>query len=168
MTIKKTSSRVIHASPETIMNLLSDVTSVDLWNPHVKKVDLVSKSPNQKEGLGAARVCHFFDNTSLKETVTESDTHHIRMVVTDYEIPMKTMNIEFRVEQRGGLDNKNAETSVLSFTMEYNVKYGLIGYLLGISLLKMKIHSVQSKILAGIDSYLTTGKPVEKDSPNKR
>ena len=155
--ISKSASRIINADPSAVMRLLSDVTSVDRWNTHLDHVELVSSN---KSGLGASRICHFHDGTSLKETVIEADGRHVVMAVSEFSLPLQEMNIEFSVRPVDGSSDKNTE---LTFSAEYNVKYGPVGYLLGATVLKMKLHDVQTKILAGIDHHLTTGEKIGKD-----
>ena len=123
---------------------------------HVKSVDLVSSN---KRGIGASRVCNFHDGTSLKESVIEADGSHIKMIVSDFSLPLRDINIEFAVSPSRSDTNKTD----LTFSMNYNVKYGPLGYLLGVTVLKMKLHQVQTKILAGIDHHLATGELVGKD-----
>ena len=155
--INKSTTRTIEgSSPSQVLELLADVTTVDKWNTHVKKVDLAS---TDKQGLGAARVCHFYDGTSLKETVTELDDSHVKMIVSEFSLPLRDMNIEFTVKP----STRHADGTDLTFSANYNVKYGPIGYLLGVTVLKMKLHDVQTKVLAGIDHHLATGERIGKD-----
>ena len=155
--IHKSTTRAIKgSSPEAVLDLLADITTVDRWNTHVKKVELAS---TKKQGLGASRVCHFHDGTSLKETVTEMDDSHIKMEVSEFSLPLNEMSIEFTVSP----STRYADGTDLTFSAHYNVKYGPIGYLLGVTVLKMKLHDVQTKILAGIDHHLATGERIGKD-----
>jgi uncharacterized protein YndB with AHSA1/START domain len=171
--IHKSTTRVIRAPPSVVMELLADVTTVDKWNTHVKSVDLASPDKKQRTGVGAARVCHFHDGTSIKETVTKVDNKHIAMAVSDFSMPLSEISIDFAVRPAAAASSaatdktsqeaNSIKMTELTFSMHYNVKYGPIGYLLGQTVLKMKLHSVQTKILAGIDHHLATGERIGKD-----
>ena len=166
--IHKSTTRIIRAPPSDVMELLADVTTVDKWNTHVKSVDLASPD-HKRTGVGAARVCNFHDGTSIKETVTEVDDKHIAMAVSDFAMPLKEISIDFAVRPAPALSGSTDKmapanrTTELTFSMHYIVKYGPIGWVLGQTVLKMKLHSVQKKILAGIDHHLATGERIGKD-----
>lgn len=146
-------TRIISGSHDQVWELLTDLTTVNEWHPEVKSVDLLS---SHKKGLGAARICHFYDGTSVKETVTELDDKRMVLELSDYMVPMKDFFAEIAAKP---LDSNQTE---VSFIFHYTVKYGPIGHLLGVTLIKAKMKSVIKTMLAAINERIETGKPVQK------
>jgi carbon monoxide dehydrogenase subunit G len=146
-------TRIISGSHDQVWDLLTDLTTVDEWHPKVKSVDLLG---SRKKGLGATRVCHFYDGTSIKETVTAIDDNHMLLELSDYSVPMKDFFAEITAKP---LDSNKTE---VSFMFHYTVKYGPIGHLIGVTLMKAKMKSVLKTLLAAINERVETGEPVQK------
>jgi carbon monoxide dehydrogenase subunit G len=146
-------TRIINGSHDQVWEFLTDLTTVNEWHPEVKSVDLLS---SHKKGLGATRICHFYDGTSVKETVTAVDDKHMVLELSDYSAPMKDFFVEIAAKP---LDSNKTE---VSFVFHYTVKYGPIGHLLGVTLLKAKMKSVIKKMLAAINQRVETGEPVQR------
>jgi ribosome-associated toxin RatA of RatAB toxin-antitoxin module len=146
-------TRIISGSHDQVWDLLTDLTTVDEYHPEVKSVDLLSSN---KKGLGATRVCHFYDGTSVKETVTALDDMHMLLELSDYSFPMKDFFAEIAAKS---LDSNKTE---VTFMLHYTVKYGPIGHLLGVTLMKAKMKSLLKTVLAAINERVETGEPVQK------
>lgn len=71
------STRVINAPFKDVWRMMADVTEVEKYHPDVDHITLHSQN---KTGNGAARVCHFYDGTSIKEEVIEANENdgHLR------------------------------------------------------------------------------------------
>jgi ribosome-associated toxin RatA of RatAB toxin-antitoxin module len=123
MTIHAIETHTIHASHDKVWDLMADVTTVSKWHPSVDRVDLLSSN---KTGLGAARVCHLTDGGSVKEVVTRIDGEKtLHLEISKYDTPMKKLELVITVEPHG------QSLSKVHFRINYDVKYGPIGYLLG-------------------------------------
>lgn len=151
--IQATSTRVIQGPKDEVWDLLSDVTTIVDYHPQVESVDLISSN---KTGLGATRVCNFYDGTSIKETVSEFDDKHMLLELSDFSVPMKVFQAEFVAKSLG--TNKTE----ISFILHYQVKYGPVGHLLGVTLVKMKMKALIKQVLASLDERVQTGQPVKK------
>jgi ribosome-associated toxin RatA of RatAB toxin-antitoxin module len=149
------STRLIEAAPETIWALVSDVTTVANYHPSVKSADLLS--PN-KTGLGAARRCNFYDGTDVREEVIEIDEgRRLRIGLSEFSLPMRRIEAETAI-----LPTADGKSQV-TFTINYEVKYGIIGKLLGATVVRKQLTQVTAKFLAGIDHYLSTGQVVDQN-----
>lgn len=149
------STRRISAAPEAVWALVSDVTTVARYHPAVSSADLLS--PN-KTGLQAARRCNFYDGTAVREEVIDLDEgRRLRLGLSEFSLPMKRIEAETTIvpSPDGG--------SEVTFTIAYEVKYGVIGKLLGATAVRKQLTQVTAKYLAGIDYHLSTGEVVDQN-----
>ena len=152
-------SCTVPASQEEVFTLIADLTTVEKYHPLVTHVDLVS---DHKSGLGATRICHFTDGTSVKEKVIETnDTNSFKVELADYSFPMKEFFAEMTAVPRG---DKQTEVTLKA---HYKVKYGLVGYLMGVTMMKIMMARIFHNVLSGLDEYIETGQPVKKKTDGK-
>jgi hypothetical protein len=116
-------------------------------------VDLLSSN---KKGRGATRVCHFYDGSSVKEIVTAIDDMHMVIKLSDHLLPMAEIFAEFVAKP---LDSNKTE---LSMVLHYTVRYGPIGYVLGVTLINAQMKSLLKTVLAGINERVETGESIQK------
>jgi len=148
-------TRIIHATPAEIWTLVGDVTTVSRWHPAVQTADLLSDKPT---GLGAARRCNFYDGTSVREEVVDLDEgHRVRLQLSEFSVPMKRLEAE--VSLAPTVDGQTEAT----FELFYEVKFGLLGKLLGATAIRRELRGVAGKVLAGLGHHLSTGELVGKD-----
>lgn len=152
--IQVTQSKIIHAPQDQVWSLLSDVTTVNKYHPLVKSVDLLS--PN-KTGIGATRVCHFEDGTSVTEKVVHDANGRIAFELSNFSLPMKEFDAELSVKPL--ITN---ETD-LTFTLHFQPKYGFIGKLMGKYVVKPKMKELLRNVMAGVARHLATGETIGKD-----
>jgi len=106
-------------------------------------------------GVGAARRCTLYDGGSIVETVTVFEPNsRVRLVGSEFSMPLHTLELEFTFEQDGSNKTK------ASCTIEYVVKFGLIGRLLGELMMKPMMTAAADKVLAGTAHYLATNETV--------
>lgn len=153
------STRLIEASPEALWALLSDVTTVARYHPAVQSAELLS--PN-KTGLGATRRCHFYDGTDVREEVIDlEEGRRLRLGLSEFSLPMKRLEAETTIIPTS--DGK----SQVTFTIAFEVEYGLLGKLLGGTVVRRQLAQVTARFLAGIDYHLTTGQLVDQSAQLK-
>jgi uncharacterized protein YndB with AHSA1/START domain len=99
-------TRIINGSHDQVWELLTDLTTVNEWHPEVKSVDLLS---SHKKGIGATRLCHFYDGTSVKETVSAVDDKFMVLDMSDYSVPMKDYFAEIAAKP---LDSNKTESQL--------------------------------------------------------
>lgn len=154
-------TRVLDAPHDKVWNLISDLRRVKYYHPKVRNVHMLS--PN-KQGLGATRVCHFHDGTQIREEVTEADDEHIHMILSDYSVPFKKFSADLHA-----VPLQDGSKTQVSMTMHYQVKYGPLGYLMGITVMPLAVRSLLNNVLAGMEYHLETGKTVDQDfQPSKQ
>lgn len=148
-------TRIIHASPDVVWELVRDVTTIERWHPSVASVDLLSP---QATGLHAARRCNFVDGTSVREEVFElEEGQRVRLSLSEFSMPMQKLEAEIRlVPAEGG-------RTQATFEIFFEPKFGILGKALGALAIRRKLASVCARILAGLDHHLSTGELVGDD-----
>lgn len=148
-------TREIAADPSALWEVLADVTAVTRYHPAVKTADLLSERPT---GLGAARRCNFHDGSSVREEVIAVDEgRRVRLALSAFSVPMKQLEAEWRL-----VPTPDGGTEV-TFEIAYVVKYGLLGRLLGATVIRRQLTQVTARVVAGLDHLARTGQPVGED-----
>ncbi len=148
-------TRTINATPATLWPLIADVTTIDRWSAAVATVDLLSDEPT---GMGAARRCNFYDGTSVREDIVELEQEKVvRLKLSEFSAPMKRLEAEISLRPVA-----DGQTEV-GFEMFYVVKWGLLGRLMGATLVRRMMRKVASGSLAGLEHHVNTGETVGKD-----
>jgi len=145
-------TRIVHASQDTVWQLIDDVTKVVDWHPMVASVDLLSDAPT---GLGAARRCNFHDGTSVEEKVTERvEGQRIRVALSEFSMPMK------RFDAQISLTPASDQTTQVTFEMFYEVKFGVLGKAMNVLMVRGQMSKLLNTVLAGLDHHAATGQLV--------
>ena len=148
-------TRHVHASPDQVWSIVSDVTTVARYHPSVKTADLLTPSPT---GIGAARRCNFYDGTDVREEVVEvEEGSRVKLALSEFSLPMKSIEAESRIAPTG---DRHAD---VTFTVYYQVKYGPLGQLMGATVVKKQLSAMTARVVAGLDHHLKTGELVDKD-----
>lgn len=147
--------RIIARSPEALWPLVSDVLAVQRWHPSVARAELLSVTST---GLGAARRCHFYDGTNVREeVVTLDEGRRVRMALSEFSVPMTRLEAEFQLTPTA-----EGQTEV-RFGLDYVVKFGPLGRLLGATVMRGQLRKMAAKVLAGLEHHARTGEQVGKD-----
>ncbi|WP_208998041.1 SRPBCC family protein [Pseudovibrio sp. FO-BEG1] len=129
---------VIDASPEAIWNVIGRYMDLDEFAPLVKSVEALTEGA---DGVGSVRRCHFENGTFLDEEVMEWEPNHrmrVRMFSMD-ALPLKEAQAEICIKPYAG------GKSQIIWYLEYRMKYGPLGWLLGQTLVK----SGMGKVILG-------------------
>ncbi|MCP5004693.1 MAG: SRPBCC family protein [Planctomycetes bacterium] len=147
----------INATSEKVWEVLDDFEGVENFSVGVEKSPLVGE---KKTGLGAKRHCVFYDESSVIEEIVEyKENESLKVVLTDFSMPMKSMYAGFSVK-------KITETSCeVSMYMDFVVKFGPLGSLLGAIVMRPVMKGVQKKLLSGLAYYSFTGKTIGSELP---
>ena len=131
-------SRVIDAKPDAVWAVLSRFMHIDEFAPLVTSVDALT---DQKGGVGSRRRCHFEDGNSIVEEVTEwEDKRKYRVRLSDMDpMPLQEAYAELNVKPHADTQTR------VTWSMDYRLKYGPVGWLLGQTMMK----SMMGKVIDG-------------------
>ncbi len=146
MTIVKTIK--IQAPSEEVWNAVKDFAGIYKWNPYVKSVSLLSENG---EGEGSIRVCHMYDGSSVKETVSEMDYENMEMkvrIVAGIPSVMKNPPVAH-------LKVSGDETgSTVNMTLEVSLRYGPLGKLMKRFMVEPRFASTIEELLKGLKTHI--------------
>ncbi|WP_299423873.1 SRPBCC family protein [uncultured Shimia sp.] len=142
------STRTISAAPATVWAALADYMAIDVIAPEVVKVDVLSENTT---GLGAKRRCHFPNGTSLvEEAITWNEGLGYRAAMLEMgKIPFKTAQAEIR------LTPTSAGKTNVHWSIDYQPKFGPLGWLMGAILMKPQLRKVLNGNLRGLNDHVT-------------
>ena len=147
-----TVKRAINHNVDAVWSVLDDFGSVYKYNPSVEKSEILG---DKLTGVGARRVCHFYDGGSLKETITQyTPNQGYGFTLSDFSLPLKHAASRFEVSPLG------PQGSQLSITLEFEPKFGPVGWLMAKLLIRPTLAKALQGITQGLDDYLTTGQIV--------
>lgn len=145
-------------SVERIWHVLSDFSSIERTSHSVESSPIIS---DIKSGVGTKRKCYFYDKKSVVEEIIEyQEGHGFKMCLSEYSAPMKSIMAEFRI------DKVSENSCDITMSMDFVVKAGPIGWLLGVLLLKpiLKKKVLKSELL-GLAYHVITGNLVDQTLP---
>lgn len=141
------STRTIAATPASVWATLADYMAIDVIAPEVVKVDVLSDNAT---GLGAKRRCHFPNGTSLvEEAITWTEGRGYRAAMLEMgKIPFKIAEAEIRLTP-----TSDGKTHV-HWCIDYQPKFGPLGWLMGATLMKPQLRKVLNGNLKGLEDFL--------------
>lgn len=135
----------VNAGIDKLWNILADLELLDKYDPTVKKSTLIS---TEKTGIGAKRKVLMLDGKNwFDEQVTvfkpnEALTYHL----TACSFPIKGLKHSYSFENVGN------QTKVKQ-VMEYTVKFGWLGKLLDVLMIRKQSDSGIKKFFGGLKAY---------------
>ncbi len=128
----------INATPEAIWAILSRFMQIDEIAPQIAYVEALTHGVY---GVGSKRRCYFENGTSLVEEVTKWDPNRGYSVrLSDMSaMPLTDAHAAIAIEPLDGTGTR------VIWSMDYAMKYGSLGWLMGQTLMKM----MMSKVLDG-------------------
>lgn len=148
-------TRILDTTPQRAWEVLADYGNVHQFHPLVRHAEILSASDR---GLGAVRVCNFYDGTSVKETVTHwQEPRSFTVNLTEGSMPLAWAEATLAVAP-----SENGRASV-SIAMDFTPKWGPIGWMMGIVMMKPMMKRMFTKVIAGLDHHIRTGEVVGED-----
>ena len=142
-------SLTIDAVPDAVWAVLSRYMRIDEFAPQITSVDALTSG---EVGLGSKRRNHFENGTSVVEEVTEwkpSAGYTVRL--SDMAaMPLHEASSDIRITPMGG-------RSKVTWTFDYRVKYGPIGWLMGQTLMIMMMGKIIDANLQGLSKKTLAG-----------
>ena len=129
------------APPERLWHCLSDLTLVQTYNPTISKAELPGE---RRTGVGTLRACQLKPKGKIMERVTVwEEGKAIGLEIVESDWPITSMSWVTRIEpEEGG--------SVLSQRLEYAMKFGPLGWLLNVLIMKRNVTKNVGTALAGL------------------
>ena len=148
-------SHLIAAPLQHVWAVISDVGGVHRFHPKVDRSPLTSAL---REGLGAGRVCHFYDGTSVREEVTAYEEQRlITFRLSEFSMPLDHAEATIMLK---AVDDSTTE---VSFVMTYDVKYGPLGGVMNSLMMKPMMTKMFAQVLEGLDHHVVTGDLIGRD-----
>ncbi len=149
----------INASAEKVWAILDDYSAVEKFSFGLDKSRLIGEI---ESGLGAKRQCVFHDGTSVVEEIVEYKANHsFKVVLTEFTMPLKTMYATLKVEK---VTNTRCDVSM---NMSFVMKFGPLGALMGMLMLRPFMKRIQKKSLSGLAYHAFTGNSIGSELPPK-
>ena len=133
----------IEAAPDAVWAVLGRFMHIDEFAPLVKSVDALTDG---EDGVGSKRRNNFDNGSSMVEEVTEWEANRgYRVRLSEMSsMPLHEAYSDVSVEP---VDNGHSR---VTWGMDYRVKFGLFGWLLGQTMMKMMMSKVLDGNLKGI------------------
>lgn len=135
----------INAPIEKIWGILTTPELLDQYDPTVKKSVLISK---EKTGLGAKRKVDMLDGKNwFEEKITVFEPMKaLTYQLTDCSFPIKALKHDYSFETIGNQIKAKQ-------TMVYTVKFGLLGRLLDVIMIRKQSDTGIKKFFTGLKAY---------------
>lgn len=121
-----THEEVIDLPHKQATPILFDFRHVWKIHPLVERVDFVHPGAAGDHGVGAARVCNFYDDGgSVKETIIDETPTSFTVAMSDMSLPFKSGTAQLAVTPvRGGAASR------VALVMRVEPKFGVLGTLM--------------------------------------
>lgn len=134
----------IDATPDAVWAEISRYMHIDEFAPFVTSVDALTEG---EDGIGSIRRNHFENGSSMVEEVIAWDVNRgYRVKSSEFEpMPLREAYAELSITPSG------IGKAKVTWSMDYSVKYGPLGWVLGQTMMKMmmgKILNANLKALA--------------------
>lgn len=135
----------INAPLEKIWNILTTPELLDKYDPTVKKTTLIS---TEKTGLGAKRKVEMLDGKNwFDEKIADFEPmKKLSYQLTDCSFPIKGLKHTY-------IFKSEDDVIKVQQTMEYEVKFGILGKLMDAMMIRKQFDSGIKKFFGGLKSY---------------
>jgi ligand-binding SRPBCC domain-containing protein len=139
--------------PERVWALLADLEAVQRYNPGVRRAAI--EGP-QRTGVGARRLCDLVPKGRVVERVTHwEDGCALGLEVAESDWPIHFMRWVTRVEPQGS-------GARITQSLEYQVKFGPLGWLLDRIVMKRKLTATLNAVFASLVRHAESGAPAPR------
>jgi ligand-binding SRPBCC domain-containing protein len=135
--------------PEHVWALLSDLEAVQRYNPTVRSATIQGA---RRTGVGAERACELVPRGRVVERVTHwEDGRAVGLEVAESDWPIHFMRWMTRLEPSG-------QATRITQDLEYQVKFGPLGWLLDKLMMKRKLRSTLDAVFAELVKRAEAGR----------
>jgi uncharacterized protein YndB with AHSA1/START domain len=154
------STATVRAPLARVWETIADVGTIAEWHPGVERSPVLS---TKRTGLGAVRRVELYDGSSAVEEVASLDEgRSLTVTMSQHTMPLSHGAATFEVEADGD------ERTVVTMTMNYEMKYGPLGWLMNAVLLRPVMSRLFASVLSGLDHHLLTGEHVGQNGGSGR
>ena len=148
----------IHATKETVWEVLADFGGIYRWNPGVRYSYSTSESSH---GLFATRHCELLTGDDyLDEQILEwRDGQSFKVEIYETNLPLHRNVVEFSVVAEGS-------GTIVTVAPDYTLKYGLLGWLMNQLVVRRKFQKGMEDLLTGLKYHIETGELVGDRVPD--
>ncbi len=142
----------VHAAcaPERVWALLADLEAVGRYNPGVRRAAVEG---TQRAGIGARRSCELVPKGRVVERVTHwEDGRAVGLEVAESDWPIHFMRWITRLEPSDG-------GTRITQALEYQVKFGPLGWLLDSLVMKRKLTAALDVVFASLVRHAEAARP---------
>lgn len=151
-------TEVVNGSIDKAWAAISKMGAVTDWHPNVARAEVLTEHDT---GIGASRRVEFHDGNSVVETVIEESEQQFTTVEMTDAAMMKSALVTIRTSER------SANTTDVTFSIDYSLKFGPVGWLLDAFMMRRLFRKVFSAALAGLSYHLETGELVIDSVPDR-
>ncbi|MGI9609138.1 MAG: SRPBCC family protein [Acidimicrobiia bacterium] len=152
-------TEIVNGGIASTWEALSIMGAVQDWHPNVARAEVLTE---RDSGVGAARRVVFHDGNSAVERVIEESKEAFTKVEMTESPMLKSAQITISIKER------SADTTEVTFLIDYGVKYGPVGWLMDVGMLRRVFQKVFTIALAGLSYHLETGDIVTDSVPARR
>lgn len=145
-------------SAKKVWKVLSDFGGIEKFAPTIDSSPIVN---GKHSGLGAKRQCVFYDGSSVVEEIVEyKEGQSITVALSEYSMPLKSATATMKVT------SIDARTSDITMSMDFVVKGGPLGWIMGFFMMRPLMKGVFKKMSHGLAYHSATGKSVGNKLPS--
>ena len=137
----------IQAPVARVWAALADIGSIERWNPSVKESH---QTTDGEVTRGAGRHCGLGGkNYLVEEVVTFEPQSRITFRITETNLPFEAADIRFTLAEE-------TDTTVVTVSPEYLLKFGLLGKILDTLMVRMAYRKGMKDLLQGLKQHVET------------
>ena len=135
----------IQAPVTEVWSALADIGNIAAWNPGVIESHTTTATTT---GMGACRFCDLGGKNYLREEVVAyRPEHRITMRITETNLPFQQADIQFDLQPAG-------DHTLVSISPIYKLKYGPLGSLMDLLMVRRTYTRGMENLLAGLKDYV--------------
>jgi carbon monoxide dehydrogenase subunit G len=148
----------VNAPAEKVWETLRDFSSIERFSSNVESSPIIGEVAS---GLGTKRTCTFYDKSTVVEEIVEyAEGQSLDIELSEFSMPLKCMRAQMKVTPVDGA------RSDASFAVDFVMKYGPIGWLMGAVMMKPMMRRITRDVLRGLAFHVVTGNTVGSEMPS--
>lgn len=148
-------TKTINAPVDQVWPAIADFGAIYKFHPAVERSYVIN---DKDRGIGAQRICEFYDGNSITEEVDQwREGESVRIAITKGSLPIRNASGAMSLRPTPGGKTE------LTFTVAYEPKFGPIGKLMDVTMMRRNFRKLLDAVLVGLDTHLQTGAVIGKD-----